>query len=67
MKVDVLDATGSGDTFVGYLASGLARGLALPDALAEANAAAALSVTREGAQPAIPTRRQVARFRRAVT
>ena len=67
VKVDVLDATGSGDTFVGYLASGLARGLALLDALEEANAAAALSVTREGAQPAIPTRRQVARFRRAVT
>ena len=66
VKIDVLDATGSGDTFVGYLASGLARGLALPDALAEANAAAALSVTREGAQPAIPTRRQVARFRRSI-
>ena len=66
VKVDVQDATGSGDTFVGYLASGLARGLALPDALAEANAAAALSVTREGAQPAIPTRRQVVRFRRSI-
>ena len=54
VKVNVLDATGSGDTFVGYLASGLARGLSLPKSLAEANAAAALSVTREGAQPAIP-------------
>ena len=67
LKVEVLDATGSGDTFVGYLASALARGATLPDALAEANAAAALSVTRAGAQPAIPTRRQVARFRRALT
>ena len=67
VKVDVLDATGSGDTFVGYLASGLARGLSLPKSLAEANAAAALSVTREGAQPAIPTRRQVARFRHSLT
>ncbi len=65
VKVKVLDATGSGDTFVGYLASGLARGLSLPKSLAEANAAAALSVTREGAQPAIPTRRQVTRFRRS--
>ena len=64
VKVEVQDATGSGDTFVGYLASGLARGLELPDALEEANAAAALSVTRAGAQPAIPTRRQVERFRR---
>ena len=66
VQVDVLDATGSGDTFVGYLASGLARELSLPKSLAEANAAAALSVTREGAQPAIPTRRQVARFRRSI-
>ena len=65
VKVKVEDATGAGDTFVGYLAAALARGLALPEALGEANAAAALSVTREGAQPAIPTRRQVARFRRA--
>ena len=66
VQVDVLDATGSGDTFVGYLASGLARGLALHEALEEANAAAALSVTREGAQPAIPTRRQVTRLRRTL-
>ena len=64
VKVEVLDATGSGDTFVGYLASALARGAALAEALAEANAAAALSVTRAGAQPAIPTCRQVAHFRR---
>ena len=64
VKVEVRDATGSGDTFVGYLASALARGSTLAEALAEANAAAALSVTREGAQPAIPTRRQVTRFRR---
>ena len=64
LKVEVRDATGSGDTFVGYLASALARRLELPDAVAEANAAAALSVTREGAQSAVPTRRQVARFLR---
>ena len=63
LKVKALDATGAGDTFTGYLASALARGLALPDALAEANAAAALSVTRKGAQPAIPERREVIRFR----
>ena len=67
LNVKVLDATGAGDTFVGYLASALSRRLELPDALAEANAAAALSATREGAQPGIPTRRQVARFRRSLT
>ncbi len=66
VEVDVLDATGSGDTFVGYLAAALARDLPLPEALAEANAAAALSVTREGAQPSIPSRRQVTRFQRSL-
>jgi len=56
----------AGDTSVGYLAGALARDLALREALEEANAAAALSVTREGAQPATPTRQQVARFLRTL-
>lgn len=49
-----VDTTGAGDTFVGYLASGLAEGRALADALARANAAAALACLAHGAQPAIP-------------
>ncbi|MCP5150932.1 MAG: nucleoside hydrolase [Chromatiales bacterium] len=48
--VAAVDTTGAGDTFVGELAAALAAGLALAQALARANAAAALAVTRPGAQ-----------------
>lgn len=50
-----VDTTGAGDTFCGVLAARLASGQALPDALAAAQRAAALSVTRFGAYAALPT------------
>jgi ribokinase len=52
--VAVRDTTAAGDTFTGVLAAALDRGLALRDAVARANAAAALCCTREGTQPSIP-------------
>ena len=55
-KVEVVDTVGAGDTFVGYVAAGLARGVALGESVAEAVRAAALAVTRRGAQPGIPQR-----------
>jgi ribokinase len=58
-RVDAVDATAAGDTFNGALAVALAEGRPLPDAVAFANAAAALSVTRHGAQASIPTRSEV--------
>ncbi len=58
----VLDTTGAGDCFVGYLATRLSAGDALDDAIVLANAAAALSVTREGAGPSMPTLDEVRRF-----
>ncbi len=58
-SVDVIDTTAAGDTFAGYLAAALARGAHLAKAIEEANLAAALSVQRFGAQPAIPSARQV--------
>ena len=60
-KVEVVDTVGAGDTFIGYLACGLARGLALGEGVAEAVRAAALAVTRHGAQPGIPRRAEIAR------
>ena len=60
-RVRAIDTVGAGDTFVGYLASGLARGVALGDGVAEAVHAAALAVTRRGAQSGIPRRQEVAR------
>ena len=52
--VVVVDTTAAGDCFTGVLAAGLDRGLALPAALARANAAAALCCTRAGSQGSIP-------------
>ena len=52
-KVDVVDTTGAGDTFNGALAVFLHEGL--PQAVRKACAAAALSVTRLGAQGGMPT------------
>jgi len=59
LKVDAVDATAAGDTFGGALAVALAEGRAMPEALAFANAAAAISVTRLGAQASIPDRDEV--------
>ena len=60
-KVKVIDTVGAGDTFVGYLASGLARGAPLGESVREAVHAAALAVTRRGAQSGIPRRSALAR------
>jgi ribokinase len=58
-KVKAVDTTAAGDVFNGALAVCLAEGRALFDAVRFAHAAAALSVTRHGAQPSIPTRAKI--------
>ncbi|RCW75419.1 ribokinase [Pseudorhodoferax soli] len=55
----VVDTIGAGDTFNGALAAALARGLPLEQAMQRANAAAALSVTGQGAIGGMPTAAQV--------
>jgi ribokinase len=59
LKVEAVDATAAGDTFNGALAVALAEGRDMAGAISFANTAAALSVTRLGAQVSIPTRDQV--------
>jgi ribokinase len=54
-KVEPVDTTAAGDVFNGALAVALAEKAPLKDALRFASAAAALSVTRPGAQPSAPT------------
>jgi len=60
--VEVRDSTAAGDTFNAGLAVALAEGQAMERALLFANAAAAISVTRLGAQASAPTRAEVDRF-----
>jgi len=54
-KVEPIDTTAAGDTFVGGFAAALADGKSESDAIRFGQVAAALSVTRSGAQPSIPT------------
>jgi ribokinase len=55
----VVDTTGAGDCHVGSVAAQLAQGEALGAAVDYANKAAAISVTRTGAAPSMPTRTEV--------
>lgn len=66
-NVRAVDATGAGDTFVGALAAGLASGASPAEALRDAQAAAAIAVTRHGSQSAMPTRDEVAASRSGPT
>lgn len=59
--VKAVDTTGAGDTFNGALAVALAEGKSLYDALAFANLAASISVTKFGAQGGMPTREELER------
>ncbi len=61
-QVSVVDTTAAGDCFVGVLAAGLDRGMALTDALQRASAAAALCCTRAGSQQSAPARDETDRF-----
>ncbi|WP_409180003.1 ribokinase [Amycolatopsis sp. VS8301801F10] len=60
--VSPVDTTGAGDTFCGVLAAALAEGRPLREAAERAGAAAALAVTRPGAQSAVPTVAEVIEF-----
>ena len=58
-EVHVVDTTGAGDAFNGGLAVSLAEGKSLQKAIAFANAAAALCVTKPGTAPSMPMRGEV--------
>ena len=61
-KVQAIDTTAAGDTFVGAFAAALAAGKSEAEAISFGQVAAALSVTRAGAQPSIPTLSDVQAF-----
>lgn len=58
-KVDAVDSTAAGDVFNGAIAVALAEGNSLEDSVAFANKAAAISVTRHGAQASSPFRKEI--------
>ncbi|MCD6090242.1 MAG: ribokinase [Bacteroidales bacterium] len=60
--VDTIDTTAAGDTFCGALAARLSKGENWDDVLTFASAASALCVTRMGAQPSVPTEKEVLDF-----
>jgi ribokinase len=61
-RVKAVDTTAAGDVFNGVLAVALTEGRAIDDAVAMASAAAAISVTRWGAQPSAPKRAEILKF-----
>jgi ribokinase len=61
-KVDTVDSTAAGDSFIGALAAKLAFGESLEEALEYATKVSAVTVTRKGAQIAIPTTEEVNEF-----
>lgn len=63
-KMRVVDTTAAGDCFVGGLAVGLCEGKTLRSSAEFACAAAAISVTRAGAQPSLPRRTEVEQLMR---
>jgi ribokinase len=58
-KVKAVDTTGAGDCFVGWLGAGIAEGMALRNAAQRASLAASIKVTRAGAQPGMPYRKEI--------
>jgi len=64
IRVKAVDSTAAGDVFNGALAVAISEGRSLLEAVRFANAAAAISVTRTGAQPSAPRRREIERLLR---
>jgi len=63
-RVKAVDSVAAGDCFAGVFAMAIARGEPLEVAVEFGVSAAAISVTRPGAQPSLPTRAEIRKFRR---
>lgn len=63
-RVKAVDTIAAGDTFNGALMTALLEDTPLPEAIRFAHAAAAIAVTRKGAQPSVPWRKEIDDFLR---
>ena len=54
IPTDVVDTTGAGDTFTGYILAGLDRGMPMEQAIRLASHAASIMVSRQGTADVIP-------------
>jgi ribokinase len=61
-KVEVIDTTAAGDAFIGGLAAALVKGKPLEEAVRYGNASGALAATKFGAQPSLPSAKEVNRL-----
>jgi ribokinase len=61
-EVKAVDTVGAGDCYCGVLAASVAQGLEMMQAMRRASAAAAISTTRQGAQPSMPMRAEIEEF-----
>ncbi|GKX61191.1 ribokinase [Leminorella grimontii] len=61
-RVEPVDTIAAGDTFNGAMMTALLEGCALLDAVRFGHAAAAIAVTRPGAQPSVPWRKEIDAF-----
>ncbi|MBD3167720.1 hypothetical protein GF324_14055 [bacterium] len=61
-SVEAVDTVGAGDAFCGVLAALIGEGMEMRDAIPWAHRAAALAVTKKGAQSGLPSRAQLAAY-----
>lgn len=58
-RVDAVDTTAAGDTFIGFFIGGILRGLPMEQTLRQATVASAIAVTKPGAADSVPTLEEV--------
>lgn len=61
-KINAVDTTAAGDSFVGALVTGIVEGKSIPESIDFASYVAALTVTKLGAQNSLPTKKEVEDF-----
>ena len=64
-KVDVVDTTCAGDTYIGAIALRISKGISIKDSLSFAARCSSITVSRKGAGISIPTKEEIEQFERS--